>query len=259
MPADHYLIFMERTLLSLFDYSGIWPKPFWDAGWNVIQMDLKHGHDINQFQSVEDVFDWGINSVEGILAAPPCTEFTVSGAQFWKAKDENGRTAEALKLVNQVQRFANLFTPTDPDYDEPFFWVMENPVGRLPKLLPEIGAPTYFNPWEFAGYLEPSNKVLDILSKIRSKNGIDVTAQESAFVVEWEAYTKKTGLWGNFNKNLVKKPVSPVKCAEQGSFTQRLGGKSIKTKEERSNTPMGFAVAFFEANHNYTGYYRDED
>lgn len=248
----------ERTLLSLYDYSGIWAKPFWDAGWNVIQMDLKHGQDILQFQSVEDVWDWGVNTVDGIIAAPPCTEFTVSGAQFWKAKDEDGRTQEALKLVYQVQRFASLFTPTDPDYDGPFFWAMENPVGRLPKLIPEIGQPTYFNPYEYAGYLQPSKKVLSRLSQIRSKGGIDVTNEESDFVVDWEAYTKKTGLWGNFNKNLVKKPVPQVKCSMQGSFTQRLGGKSIKTKEERSYTPLGFAIAFFEANKDYRDYDRDE-
>ena len=254
----HKIVIMEKTLLSLYDYSGMWSKPFWDAGWNVIQMDLKHGQDINQFQSVEDVWDYGINDVHGILAAPPCTDFTVSGAQFWKAKDEDGRTAEAIKLVNQVQRFADLFTPTDPDYDEPFFWVMENPVGRLNTLLPELGAPMYFNPWEYAGYLKPGKDVLLRLDQIRLKNGIGVTNEESAFVVEWEAYTKKTGLWGNFNKNLIKKPVPAVKCSKQGSFTQRLGGKSTKTKEERSHTPMGFAMAFFNANENYTGYLYDD-
>ena len=36
---------MDRTILSLFDYSGAWPKPYLDAGYEVIQVDLKHGDD----------------------------------------------------------------------------------------------------------------------------------------------------------------------------------------------------------------------
>jgi hypothetical protein len=179
----------------------------------------------------------------------------VSGAQYWPAKDDDGRTAAAIELIQQVARFADLFTPTDPEYDEPFFWAMENPVGRIPKLLPEFGKPFYFDPHEFAGYLNPSDRNLKFLDKIRKKNGQNVTAVESAFVVNMEAYKKKTGLWGMFNTALVKKPVEPVRCSPQGSFTQRLGGSNkAKAKEERSHTPMGFAQAFYEANHDWTGY-----
>jgi len=43
--------------------------------------------------------------------------------------------------------------------------------------------------------------------------------------------------------------VEPVKVCEQGSWLQKLGGKSEKTKTLRSATPMGFARAFYEANH----------
>lgn len=40
-----------RNLLSLFDYSGQWSYPFELAGWNVIQIDIKHGHDIKEFSA----------------------------------------------------------------------------------------------------------------------------------------------------------------------------------------------------------------
>jgi site-specific DNA-cytosine methylase len=33
-----------------------------------------------------------IKDVHGILCAPPCTHFSVSGAQYWKQKDNNGKT-----------------------------------------------------------------------------------------------------------------------------------------------------------------------
>lgn len=66
----------------------------------------------------------------------------------------------------------------------------------------------------------------------------------------WEygdAYTKKTALWGEFNEP-VRTPVEPIRACAQGSWVQKLGGKSERTKELRSATPMGFARAFFLAN-----------
>jgi hypothetical protein len=87
--------------------------------------------------------------------------------------------------------------------------VLENPVGRLNKLRPQLGNPWYFQPWHYG-----------------------------------DAYTKKTGLWGNFNKDLVKQEVTP----DPNSWIMKLGGKSEKTKELRSMTPLGFAEAFFKAN-----------
>lgn len=58
-----------------------------------------------------------------------------------------------------------------------------------------------------------------------------------------DPYTKKTGLWGQFNTNLAKNPVEPT-----DNWIMRLGGSSERTKALRSATPPGFARAFFEAN-----------
>lgn len=249
-----------KRLISLFDYSGVWGLPFAQNGWEVIQWDIKLNKfmDINLFKRAGQVLEM-FEYCDGILAAPPCTEFTASCAQYWKVKDEDGRTAAAIELVKQVERFADLFTPTDPEFDGTFFWGLENPVGRIGKLtnIEGAGKPVFFHPWEFAGYLNPSEQVLKELDHIRAKDGEDVTDEESDFVVKWNAYTKKTGLWGDFNRTLVKKPVEKVKCSPQGSFTQRLGGSSVKTKEERSNTPYGFALAFYEANKEYRGDWYD--
>lgn len=243
-----------KNLLSLFDYSGNWSKPFAENGWNIMQWDIKIDEfmDINNIDTVETALDL-FEDVDGILIAAPCTDFTVSCSQYWNMKDEDGRTAASMRLVEQSLKLVNLFTPTDPDYDGTFFWVLENPVGRLPKLFPELGKGYFFNPCEFAGHLNPGPDVIEELAAIRAKNGIGVTKNEMRLVVEWNAYTKKTGLWGDFNRNLAKKPIEPVKCTAQGSFTQAYGGKSSKTKEARSNTPMGFAQAFFDANNDYVG------
>jgi hypothetical protein len=96
----------------------------------------------------------------------------------------------------------------------PEWWVLENPVGKLSRWL---GPPRLmFDPCEYGGYLEPAG----------------------------DAYTKRTCLWGDFAEP-PKRPVTPV----EGSKMWRLyGGKSMRTKNARSATPLGFARAFFEAN-----------
>ena len=239
-----------KTLLSLFDYSGIWGLPFEEAGWDVIYWDIKRSQfmDINLIDSAEAALDM-FENVDGILAAPPCTHFTISGAQYWAEKDADGRTEEAIRLVKQVQRLANLFRPTDPDYDGCFFWVVENPVGRMGTVT-GMGHPIYFHPYEFSGYLEISGEDKERLKQIHAKNGRGVTEEETELVIQCNAYKKKTGLWGEFAMPS-KRPLFPVRCSPQGSYTQRYGGKSDETKKKRSNTPLGFARAFYEANKNY--------
>lgn len=249
-----------KTILSLFDYSGAWSEPFFRNGWEVIQWDIKLDPllDINAFEDCEttlDIIDTGHYDIQGIIAAVPCTEFAVSGSQYWKKKDRDGRTAKALQLVNQVQKLANFFMPTDPEYFEEnpeaaFFWAMENPVGRLGALT-GLDSPYYFNPCDFAGWLNPGKEDLQALAEIRTKNGFGVTELENSFVLQTNAYNKKTGLWGDFNRDMEKKRIEPVRTAPSGSPIQRLGGKSDRTKELRSNTPLGFAEAFYQANKNY--------
>lgn len=187
---------MTKTILSLFDYSGNWSEPYTLNGYNVLRADIKLGIDILEL-GVDDLPD----EIYGILAAPPCTDFAGSGAQYWKAKDADGRTEASLKLIDKVLELVEIY--------DPVFWALENPVGRLQKLRPQIGDPWYFQPCWFG-----------------------------------DAYTKKTGLWGKFNKDLPRNEVEP----DPNSWIMKLGGKSERTKELRSMTPKGFAQAFYEAN-----------
>ncbi|MDX9847444.1 MAG: DNA cytosine methyltransferase [Tenuifilaceae bacterium] len=209
-----------KTLLSLFDYSGNWACPYQENGWNVILWDIKHTtdmfclfSDINDACAdffYENIFD-NFGTVDGIIAAPPCTDFAVSGARWWPEKDRTGSTAKSIELVYQTLRIVDLCQPD--------FWALENPVGRISKLVPELGSPWYFQPYWFG-----------------------------------DPYTKKTGLWGNFTPPAKTNVVEPIiftnANGKRGSYMwAKLGGKSEKTKELRSETPMGFSYAFYESNH----------
>ena len=90
---------------------------------------------------------------------------------------------------------------------KPEWFVLENPVGKLRRW---IGPPAMsFQPNDYG-----------------------------------DPYTKRTLLWGWFNKPRK----SPVAATEGSKMWARYGGKSERTKELRSATPPGFARAFKEAN-----------
>jgi len=201
-----------KTLLSLFDYTGNWALPFAKGGWNVIMIDKKHSpnyfdihKDIMNISAdyfYEYIFD-NFDTIDGILAAVPCTDFAVSGARWFVDKDKSGQTQKSIELVYQTLKIIDLCMPD--------FWVIENPISRIHNLIPEIGKPKmYFNPCDYG-----------------------------------DPYTKKTALYGNFNTNLKLNPVLPLYGSKMHTM---YGGKSERTKELRSETPMGFANAFYNAN-----------
>lgn len=189
-----------QHILSLFDATGVWSQPYADAGYRVTRVDLSLGVDILE-TSAKD-----FTPVHGILAAPPCTDFSGSGARWWQYKDADGRTAESVRLLEHTMRLIHDLAPA--------WWVLENPVGRLERLVPSVGQKAMtFNPCDYG-----------------------------------DPYTKRTCLWGEFNTALPLSKVEPIRVCSQGSWLQKLGGKSERTKALRSATPPGFARAFCQAN-----------
>lgn len=240
-----------KRLLSLFDYSGTWSQPFYEGGWDVICWDIKHNDymDINLLTDAEMVLEM-FEDVDGIIAGVPCTDFALSGARWWSGKDDAGETEKSQELIRQTLRIVDLFRPTDPDYDDVFFWAIENPIGRM-AALSGLDNAYWFHPFEFAGYNDISQEQIILLDELRARKGESINQEEAQFILDTNCYKKKTGLWGDFNRKLKKKPLAPVKGNKHGSPHMRLGGKSDKTKEIRSNTPYGFAKAFYEANKDY--------
>lgn len=239
-----------KRILSLFDYSGSWPEEFARHGDDVWCIDIKDGNDVNQWGDCESLYS-EVEYCDGVLAAVPCTDFSSSGARWWKQKDEDGRTEASVELCLQALRIVDAFIPTDLDEEHEFFWAIENPVGRIHKLIPELGLPMYFDPCDFAGYLNLTSSDHNELDRLRRKDGKGFCSEERQFVLDCNAYTKKTGIWGDFNRDMVKDRIEPVRCNPWGSPLMSLGGDNAKTKEIRSHTPVGFAKAFYQANKNH--------
>lgn len=195
---------LNKVILSLFDYSGNWVLPYRQNGYPCIQINIKYGHDVFDDSWLNDLDP---DDVYGILAAPPCDNFAVSGARWFKDKDLDGRTEYSIKLIKRTLEIIKKLNPK--------FYAIENPVGRINRLIPEMKelGPRYFQPYFYGDF-----------------------------------YSKKTGLWGRFNFPEPTNMVEPIRSCPQGSHLQRLGGKSEKTKMLRSITPMGFCRAFYESN-----------
>lgn len=206
---------IQDMVISLCDYSGVWSQPYRDAGYTVLQVDLKLGTDAILFPSetstsarlpsqFADVREY-IGRVHAVLAAPVCTVFSGSGAKHPRSDDE---IRQGLALVDACIRVAYATVPN--------IFALEQPVGKTSKW---IGEPLMrFQPWEYAGWADTP---------------------------ESEAYTKRTCLYGWFNTDLPTAPIQPI----HGSMLwRRYGGKSEATKTARSQTPQGFARAFYKAN-----------
>jgi hypothetical protein len=113
---------VKRTILDLCGGTGAWSKHYVDAGYEVIVVDPQEWRggegstgDVRLFQHLG-------RPVHGILAAPPCTHFSGSGARWWAAKGK-GVLKDALSIVDACLRIVITHKPK--------WWALENPVGRL--------------------------------------------------------------------------------------------------------------------------------
>lgn len=115
-----------RVILDLCGGSGAWSEPYRQAGYDVRLVTLERGDDIRTFEIPKD-------RVHGILAAPPCTEFSLA---------KNGRPRDikrGLELVGACMRIVAGCCPV--------WWALENPVGLLSHYL---GTPVdVFDPCDF--------------------------------------------------------------------------------------------------------------
>lgn len=195
----------ERLIISMYDNTGNWAQPYIDAGYPVMLWDKQHEGDILTERAWDELISNYAPFLYGILAAPPCDDFAGSGARWWEEKDKDTeRIDTSCALVEMVLIMAQYARDTLK------FWVLENPVGRIEKMVPELKPfrKLMFNPCDYG-----------------------------------DPYTKKTILWGEFNAALPKTSVLPLYGSLMHSVPPGKQRKSI-----RSATPHGFAKAFFQVN-----------
>ena len=127
----------DKIILDLCGGTGSWSHPYKEAGYDVRVITLPE-HDVRTYEPPLNVY--------GILAAPPCTEFSVLNCVA--APRERDETA-GMEIVNACMRII--------EKCQPVWWALENPVGHLRKYL---GIPPLtFQPWEYG---DPWTKRTDI-------------------------------------------------------------------------------------------------
>lgn len=209
---------MSKIVLSLCDLTGNMVRPWAKNGFHCVCVDVQHTDPrIEEFPNGGRIdFIYGDvrfylppKELKIVFAFPPCTNLAVSGSGHFKEKGIRG-LIEGLELVERCRNICDWANVP---------WMLENPVSTISSYWRK---PDYiFNPCDYGGYLDPPG----------------------------DAYTKKTCLWtGGEFKMPPPKSVEPIKVCPQGSWIQRLGGKSDKTKNLRSATPGGFATAVFLSN-----------
>jgi hypothetical protein len=195
----------RKIILDLCGGTGSWSRPYRDAGYDVRLITLPE-YDVLNYTPPKDV--------HGILAAPPCTEFSL-------AKNAHPRNLEdGLKLVNACLHIIWQCRL----HGAPKFWALENPVGFLRQFL---GRPHYtFEQWQFG---EKKIKKTDIWGyfnepvpavKERPPDLIYISPKGRHNARDW----------------------SKMNCPPEYAH-MKLDRAAL-----RAITPLGFARAFFRAN-----------
>lgn len=216
----------NKVIISLFDYTGAWAQPWRDAGYKVVQHDIKFGSDLMFdawiIEQIEEMRAAGME-IYGVLAACPCTTYASSGARWWKPRHDKEDVAELVKVfgpkapasgAKSAVEFNNMLVDATRDVvmaaNPTGFHALENPIGRIEKKAAMPNPAFRFQPSNFG-----------------------------------DPYTKRTQIWGDVQTDL---PTANVAPTDGSKMQSTLRGDDPLGKEKRSTTPDGFAYAFFMAN-----------
>lgn len=204
---------MKKTVVSLFDYTGIAVEPWRDAGYRCIIVDIQHPpgspdtsggiRRIHADLSKPWEFPGYTTDIAFVFAFPPCDHLAVSGARWFQGKGLRS-LAQSIHLFATAAEFCEASGAP---------YLIENPVSTISSYWQK---PDYtFHPYQFTGFCTDDN------------------------------YTKKTCLWtgGGF--------VMPEAFqADMGPPDNRIhvAPPGEGRKNFRSSTPRGLARAVFEAN-----------
>ena len=200
----------DRIILDLCGGTGSWSKPYRDAGYDVRVITLPD-NDVRTYIPPDNV--------HGVLAAPPCDEFSI--AKDHKIERNIGIGIEIVDACLEIVRSC-----------KPVFNALENPIGLLQKYL---GWPSYvFQPWNFG---DPWTKKTGIWGTFNAPRKI---------YHKWEDVPKNSNLY--IRPGRTKPSIAFLhKSAKQ--FIDSFSDFECETDAGfRAITPQGFANAFFKEN-----------
>lgn len=193
----------EKIILDLCGGTGSWSRPYRDAGYDVRVITLPD-YDVCTYDPPSNVY--------GILAAPPCTEFSRAKGALPRDFAAGVSVMSACMRIIWSCRISGTLK----------FWAVENPVGFMRQFL---GKPAYtFEQWEFG---DIGIKPTDLWGYFKPPKKLQQTKPAQLAVKEYRGHGK---LWS--------KPKPPKEYAHL--VLDRAAIRAI--------TPPGFARAFFLAN-----------
>ena len=150
-------------VLVACEYSGIVREAFAKRGHDAWSCDLLPTDQPSDKHIQGDVLEVINRGWDLIIAHPPCTHLSLSGAKYWAEKRADGRQQAAIKFVENIW-----------DADCPRICI-ENPVGALTKHSKLGKASVYIQPYEF-GHAEQKRTGLWLkgLPKLKGTKFIDV-------------------------------------------------------------------------------------
>lgn len=211
-----------KIILDLCGGTGAWSKPYRDAGGYEVKVITLPQYDVRRVEFNADAMHFDrmyehnndtlcvfYEDVYGILAAPPCTQFSLARTTAKTPRDLAGgrEIMEAcLRIIWACRERGNLK-----------FWAMENPRGLMRQFM---GRPAYkFEQWEFG---DPGIKPTDIW-------GYFTPPKKTVS-------TRPDGLTTRY----------PGGAVNSRHWMQRQPGLTLA--DVRAITPAGFAQAFYRAN-----------
>lgn len=195
----------NKIILDLCGGTGAWSKPYKDAGYDVRNITWPE-YDVTKYTPPENVY--------GILAAPPCTMFSMARTVAKTPRDMKG----AMEVVNACIR---IIAECQYGGKRLQFWALENPKARLRWFLGK--PPLTMNPYEYGDRVRKPTDIWGYYNMPR-KNPVELTEEEKT----------------KFGSHVEKLPKLPEGYTGYQCSNKRAAMRAI--------TPPLWAKAFFNAN-----------
>lgn len=212
----------SKIILDLCSGTGAWSNPYRDAGYDVRLITLPE-HDVRDYLPPKNVY--------GVLAAPPCTMFSLARTKAKTPRDLKKGMQIIRACYHIIWMCMEIQQHTAKRTLPIKFWAIENPYNGFLKNF--IGKPALiFNPWEFGnpykkatalwGNFNAPQKIYDKIEQVLSEDQISKAKTNSQLLPKFDQMKSKYISPENFGK--------------------------LDRQARRAITPPGFAKAFFNAN-----------